>query len=246
MSISCSCSLLSGSSCLRIWIEPDIDASGLRISCAMPGGHFADCGEALLDNRVALELLDLCHVLKREQQPESTARCLERASRSGRCRDRRGRRPRGSVPRDEARRPRAVVHHRTDDVPGSCRTSAIGRPTAARNGRPVIASAARLKVRIAERIVRRGQPARQAVDDLLVERLQVGNLAWRPARGARPPTAGCRPATRSAPRRRKSRTRSAQRCNGQRTATAAPSRSRSASRTAASPRRRGTARPPGQ
>ncbi len=36
MSISCSCSLLSGRSCRRIWIDPDIDASGLRISWAMP------------------------------------------------------------------------------------------------------------------------------------------------------------------------------------------------------------------
>ncbi len=36
MSISCACSSLSGSSCRSTWIDPDIDASGLRISCAMP------------------------------------------------------------------------------------------------------------------------------------------------------------------------------------------------------------------
>ncbi len=36
MSISCACSSLSGSSWRSTWIEPDIDASGLRISCAMP------------------------------------------------------------------------------------------------------------------------------------------------------------------------------------------------------------------
>ena len=36
MSISCAWSVDSGSSCLSICIEPDIEASGLRISCAMP------------------------------------------------------------------------------------------------------------------------------------------------------------------------------------------------------------------
>ena len=36
MSISCACSSVSGSSWRSTWIDPDIDASGLRISCAMP------------------------------------------------------------------------------------------------------------------------------------------------------------------------------------------------------------------
>ncbi len=36
MSISWAWSAESGSSCLSICIDPDIDASGLRISCAMP------------------------------------------------------------------------------------------------------------------------------------------------------------------------------------------------------------------
>ena len=36
MSISCACSSESGSSWRRIWIEPAIEASGFRISWAMP------------------------------------------------------------------------------------------------------------------------------------------------------------------------------------------------------------------
>ena len=36
MSISWACSSLRDSSCRRIWIEPDIEASGMRISWAMP------------------------------------------------------------------------------------------------------------------------------------------------------------------------------------------------------------------
>ena len=56
MSISCDCSPFSASSWRRIWIEPDIDASGLRISCAMPAAI----------------------------SPTAASRCCRRASRSSR------------------------------------------------------------------------------------------------------------------------------------------------------------------
>ena len=54
MSMSCACSSVSGSSCRRIWIDPDIAASGLRISWAMPAAI----------------------------SPTAASRCLSRASRS--------------------------------------------------------------------------------------------------------------------------------------------------------------------
>ena len=41
------------------------------------GGHLADRGEPLLDRGVALELLDVGHVLEREQQPGAAARRFE-------------------------------------------------------------------------------------------------------------------------------------------------------------------------
>ena len=63
--------------------------------------------------------------------------------------------------------------------PAAAARRAIGRPTAGADGTPVIVSAARLNVRIRPRVIGRRQAARQAVDHVLVERLQVRDLGRR-------------------------------------------------------------------
>ena len=57
MSISCAWSLESGSSCRRIWIEPDIDASGLRISWAMPAAISPTAASRCCSRAFALQRL---------------------------------------------------------------------------------------------------------------------------------------------------------------------------------------------
>ena len=64
---------------------------------------------------------------------------------------------------------RSIAERSSD---GDWSTSLIGRPTADSNGTPVMASAARLKSDALCAIGRR-QAARQAVDDMLVQRLQI-------------------------------------------------------------------------
>jgi hypothetical protein len=66
MSISCAWSPLSGSSCRSICIEPDIDASGLRISCAMPAAISPTAASRCCSRR-PLEPLHLGDVLEREE-----------------------------------------------------------------------------------------------------------------------------------------------------------------------------------
>ena len=149
MSISCSCSLLSGSSWRRIWIEPDIDASGLRISCAMPAAISPTAASRCWIARVALELLDVGDVLEREEKPGAAARRLEvrRAQADLDLAAAVGRAVAELVaPRALRRAGRSESTSITGA--GSCSTSSIGRPTAARNGTPVIVSAPRLNVRI--------------------------------------------------------------------------------------------------
>ena len=179
MSISCACSAVSGSSCRRIWIEPDIEASGLRISCAMPAAI----------------------------SPTAASRCCTRASRS--CLrasvtswnvNRKPVSPRGvssgavlSPTRRPAVRPggepevhsrqRRPILARAEQV-AEVAAAAAGRPlagwpTASDAVTPVIAVAARLNVSSRPSMSRRRQPARQAVDDVLAERLQVGDLVRR-------------------------------------------------------------------
>ena len=128
----------------------------------------------------------------------AAARRLAGASRSGRSRSSRpsaGRIRELDAPRAGAAR--AVVRARRRSAGGSCSTSPIGRPTTDAARTPVIASAARLNVRIRCRAIGRRQAARQAVDDVLVERLQVGDLGRRllEPRAGRPQAV--RPASRS-------------------------------------------------
>ena len=144
------------------------------------GGHLADRGEPLLQPRVALELLDVGDVLEREQQARRAARRLAGCVAVRPDLDLRGRRQCDSgLSTRRPRRVRALLVSSTARCGGSCSTSAIGRPTTDSDGMPVIASAARLNVRIAALSIGRRQAARQAVDDVLVERLQVGDLVRR-------------------------------------------------------------------
>ena len=144
------------------------------------GGHLADRGEPLLHARVALELLDLGEVLERDEESRAAAGRLQSASRSGRCRSPRGRRPSGSGIRRVSRPLRSQpAFERLDerlrklqDFADRATDDRIGRQTGNRLGRVV-------ERQDALRRVGGGQPARQAVDDVLVERLQVGDLGGR-------------------------------------------------------------------
>ena len=118
--------------------EPEIEASGLRISCAMPGRELADGRELRVEARLPLELLQLRQVLEEQKRPllalgvlqqpqrepeRPAARCRARSrSRPGRSRDP-GRAP-GSRPsprRSGSRRPRAgVPGARAGSTPSSC------------------------------------------------------------------------------------------------------------------------------
>ena len=180
MSISCDCSSVSGSSCRRIWIDPDIDASGLRISWAMPGRHLADRRQPLLHARLALALARLGDVLEREHEAGLAARRHQR---------------RRAEPELDLRGRRARV--KPNSTRGSC-----GRPSRRpEQSRRTPPAAAALAARLADRLPRRHagdrlggavegedppvdvgrrQAARQAVDDVLAERLQVAS--WFDAR----------------------------------------------------------------
>ena len=180
MSISCSCSALSGSSCRRIWIDPDIDASGLRISCAMPAAISPTAASRCCIARVALELLDVGHVLEGDEKPGAAAGRLEmgRAQADVDL----AASVAGPVAELEAARRRRRSGRRSSASTsggGSCSTSAIGRPTT-----DVERQAGDRLGRVVEgedalRRIGGGQAARQAVDDVLVERLQVGDLGRR-------------------------------------------------------------------
>ena len=178
MSISCVCSSFSASSWRRIWIDPDIDASGFRISWAMPAAI----------------------------SPTAARRCCSRASRSSRrmvvtswkvtssparppdvSQGRRAQAeidlaavgapvavvgpaalPVGQLARQRRGERRRQAEHVRDVVPGD----ALGRC-------PVMSWAARLNVRMRPGRVRGHEPRRQAVDDVLAVRLQVGDLVRR-------------------------------------------------------------------
>ena len=143
------------------------------------GGHLADGRQALLQARVAFELLDVGDVLEREE----VARRARRASRRYAML-----RPismcwparmswRFHPPRRGRRRVRATSAPTASS--GMLSTSAIGRPDH-RRGR----AAGDVLGRAVERqnpagVVGGRQPARQAVDDVLIERLQIGDLARR-------------------------------------------------------------------
>ena len=176
MSISCDWSVVSGSSSRRIWIDPAIDASGLRISWAMPAAISPTAASRCCIARFAVLLLQLRDVLEREQEPALAARRdqrraghaeLDLAARRGagsryssRCCAARGapaaNRPcsaAGSCSTSSALEPHAVVHRHAGDRFGG----------AVEREQPPLHVAGR-------------QAARQAVDDVLVERLQVGEL----------------------------------------------------------------------
>ena len=50
------------------WTEPEIDASGLRISCAMPAASSPTAASCSLNRRLALELLHLGQVLEDDER----------------------------------------------------------------------------------------------------------------------------------------------------------------------------------
>jgi hypothetical protein len=66
MSINCACSSVSASSCRSTWIEPDIDASGLRISCAMPAAISPTAASRCCRRSLALEPPQVGDVLEGE------------------------------------------------------------------------------------------------------------------------------------------------------------------------------------
>ena len=129
MSISCACSAVSGSSWRRIWIEPDIDASGLRISCAMPAAISPTAARRCCIARFALELLDVGDVLEREEEAALAARrhaaCAALRPSSIAAPSRR------AVTELDARRPRPPRERRPSSaasVAGQLQHVAIGRP----------------------------------------------------------------------------------------------------------------------
>ena len=67
MSINCACSSLSGSSCRRTWIDPDIGGERVADFVRDARGHFADGRQPLLQPCSALQPPQLGHVLEREQ-----------------------------------------------------------------------------------------------------------------------------------------------------------------------------------
>ena len=237
----------------RQFLTQDLDRAGHRRQRVADlvrdaGRHLADRREPLLNRRVALELLDVGDVLEREEQPGAAARRLE----VGRGEADVDLAALSAVRYQNSWRRRATFDARSlwiEAITGaeSCSTSSMRRPTAAWNGTPVIASAPRLKVRIAQRWIGGRQPARQAVDDVLVQRLQVRDLGRRlfePGAGG-PQAVGQRSAR--AARRRRTRTRSGRRCTAPPTPAAAPARRPPATDRRAGPTPPGTAprtRPP--
>ena len=148
MSISCAWSPESGSSCRSICIEPDIDASGLRISCAMPAAISPTAARRCCIRARALEALHLGDVLERVEIAAAAVRQRQRAPRSGR-----GRSPGRRAARElvvecaccaRRRRSSSTVAQRRGV---SCSTSVAGCADAAGSPvRPVIIIADRLKV----------------------------------------------------------------------------------------------------
>ena len=172
------------------------------------GGHLADRGQPLLHVRVALQLLDVGQVLERDQEAGPSARRLQMG----------GGQPdvdlapligRSIAELDAPRRGAAEIAveapRRARPAAAAPRRSAARRPSA--NDRPVMTSAARLKRQDALRRVGGRQTARQAVDDVLVERLAGRRSGSTPARAGRRPTARRPPATRPGTRRRRTRRR---------------------------------------
>ncbi len=160
------------------------------------GRHLADRREALLDRGVAFELLDFGDVLKREQQAGAAARGFEVR--------------RGDADLELAAAVGAgeaellappplgaeVVMDRRLHRAGPLQHFVEAAAAADLNGMPVIDSAARLNVRIRSRSSVVDEAARQAVDDVLVQRLQIGDLVGRLLEPRVRDSAGCRRASR--------------------------------------------------
>ena len=143
-----------------------------------PGRHLTDRGEPLLDLRIALELLDAGDVLEGEEQPGAAARRLEVRRRKA---DLELAAVAGAVA--ELMTPRALhpqvrlnrFHHRTGQL-----QHLVDRPAdraAKRHAGDRLGAA--VEGADAQRRVGRDQAARQAVDDVLVQRLQIGDLGRR-------------------------------------------------------------------
>ena len=176
MSISCDCSSVSGSSCRRSWIEPDIDASGFRISCAIPAAISPTAASRCWTRASRSALARFGDVTEREQKAVLAA---------WRPQDR-GADPQLNLPAvrtrerelDARQRLAALVRRRTSRRRrgGSCSTVAAGWPTAA--AAPIAGDrlGGAVERHDAARCVGRRQAAGQAVDHVLAERLQVGEL----------------------------------------------------------------------
>ena len=175
------------------------------------GGHLPDRRQPLLDARLPLRAARFGDVAEREHEAglaagrPQDARCSARARSAGRPGA--SARTRGAA----ALAARPGREHRADSAGGSCSTRQSTARRAAAAATPVIASAARLNVRSRPPDVGRRQAAGQAVDHVLAEGLQVRQLVRRLLAAARRPGAGPPPGTRSAPRPRGTRRRSARR-----------------------------------
>ena len=144
----------------------------------MPAAISPTAASRCLQPRIALEFLDVGDILKREQQARIAARCLKR----------RGREPELDLPavaravgRLDAAAPRRIGKMR--QLVGHVRRQLQHLFEAPADHRERGMAGNRLGGAIERQdpalTVGRRQTARQTVDDVLVERLQVGNLARR-------------------------------------------------------------------
>ena len=141
------------------------------------GRHLADGREPLLDPRIALELLDVGHVLERHEKPGAPAGRLEmrRAQADVDLASPIGR----SVAELEAAGPaRRSAPHRAAATSGAgnCSTSATGRPTARLERQAGDGFGGAVEGQDPLQPIGGRQAARQAVDDVLIERLEIGDL----------------------------------------------------------------------
>ena len=180
MSISCACSSVSGSSCRRIWIDPDIDASGLRISWAMPAAISPTAASRCCTRASRSSLRDSVTSWNVSMKPVSPRGVISGAvlKPSSICRPSRAReavldaRQLAAAPppaRTVRRAPPAAAARPPRRCPIACRAGQSGD----RLGGTV--EGQHLPVDVGRR-----QAARQAVDDVLAERLEVRELARRP------------------------------------------------------------------
>ena len=199
MSISCACSSDSVELLPQDLNRPAQRRERITDLVRDAGRHLADGGQPLFPPRVAFETPEISvtswNVRSEPSRPSAVTRSVALSPMS------RAPSP-GAVPVVRAaavdglrvaRQQRPELRRQLQHL----RRRAVQERTAA--GMPVMSSAARLNVKRRPGSIGRRQSARQAVDDVLVERLEIGDGASRrfePARSARPLSFGQRAAQR--------------------------------------------------